>query len=625
MKKRVFVCLLVVLAVVSLTGNVWSAQTVGVSPGSDAEVLAIGQRCPTFSWSVGAGAVSYRIAVFEKTTGEVLSYENMETTAKPIIDKEIKAPALSWTPSASECLEAGKQYVWYVESKNKNGKGQWSGGKVFEVDVTALSQEMDEAAGDTLKSVVEKTVDSYLTTEVFGEATLKDMKEKVKTGKSDVSAAGYEGAYNTFYGMNAGISITSGDHDTFIGYHAGLSTNTGNYNTFVGDNAGYSNTNGSYNTFLGKDAGYLNDSGQANTFLGYNAGYANTGGYSNTFLGYSAGVSNTHGDYNTFIGNSAGRGNTTGFYNTFLGSVAGYSNTTGNYNIFIGNDAGNYNTTGYENTFMGTWAGYSNTTGHDNTFLGYGAGQHNNASYNTFIGEYAGFFDTTGQSNTFLGQGAGYSNTNGSGNVYIGNGAGASNIGGGANIFVGQGAGYNNLGLGNVFIGNLAGYNETGSNKLYIDNSDTTTPLIYGEFDNNKVVINGTLTATTSMTISDERWKKNIKPLSSSLDKVMHLQGVSYDWKADEYPDRGFTKDRQIGLIAQEVEKVIPELVMTDSNGYKAISYEKVVPVLIEAMKEQNSLIKEKDARIEKLEKALEAMEKRVAFIETPVKTIALK
>jgi len=115
---------------------------------------------------------------------------------------------------------------------------------------------------------------------------------------------------------------------------------------------------------------------------------------------------------------------------------------------------------------------------------------------------------------------------------------------------------------------------------------------------------------------SDETLKKNIEPLSSSLEKVMLLQGVSYDWKLDEYPEKGFTKNRQIGFIAQDVEKVFPELVQTDNNGYKAVYYTQMVPVLLEAMKEQQkeiSELKKQQAmmaeltdKIAQLEKALE-------------------
>jgi len=161
-------------------------------------------------------------------------------------------------------------------------------------------------------------------------------------------------------------------------------------------------------------------------------------------------------------------------------------------------------------------------------------------------------------------------------------------------------------------------------------------PLIYGEFDNRLVQIDGTLVMVTVATPSDGRYKEDIHPLEASLDKLMQIQGVSYAWKMEEVKGVGYKKGRQIGLIAQEVEKVLPELVQTDAKGYRTLSYDKLVPVLIEAIKEQQKDIKakethfevslkDKDARIEKLEKALELVEKRLASLETPAKTVALK
>jgi hypothetical protein len=193
-------------------------------------------------------------------------------------------------------------------------------------------------------------------------------------------------------------------------------------------------TEGSSNTLFGTGAGNsLGDDDDYATFIGYQVGYHTNDG-----------TESYHGKYNTFVGWRAGISNTTGNSNTFLGSYAGFSNTTGNYNTFLGRSAGNSNTIGYFNTFLGGWAGYSNTAGNSNTFQGY----------------YAGVNNTTGNYNTFLGYVAGYLNTTGSGNV---------------------------------FLGYTAGYSETGSNKLYIDNSNTSTPLIYGEFDNDLLTIYGNL------------------------------------------------------------------------------------------------------------------------------------
>ena len=92
-------------------------------------------------------------------------------------------------------------------------------------------------------------------------------------------------------------------------------------------------------------------------------------------------------------------------------------------------------------------------------------------------------------------------NTTGASNVALGFESLRTNTTGSTNIAIGRKAGYSNeTGSGNVFIGNNAGYNETGSNKLYIDNSNTTSPLIYGDFATNEVTINGSLTTTGTVT-----------------------------------------------------------------------------------------------------------------------------
>ncbi len=85
---------------------------------------------------------------------------------------------------------------------------------------------------------------------------------------------------------------------------------------------------------------------------------------------------------------------------------------------------------------------------------------------------------------------------------------------------------------------------------------------------------------------SDRRWKKDIEPLRNSLEKVSKLQGVSYKWDTENHPEMEFNGDEQIGFIAQDVEPIIPELVTTDDDGYKSVSYEKMTAVLVEAVKE---------------------------------------
>lgn len=90
---------------------------------------------------------------------------------------------------------------------------------------------------------------------------------------------------------------------------------------------------------------------------------------------------------------------------------------------------------------------------------------------------------------------------------------------------------------------------------------------------------------------SDERFKKNIKPLKNSLEAISKLDGVTYDWKINEFPNEKFPDVKQNGLIAQDVEKVFPNLVETRADGYKTVDYVMLVPSLIEAVKELNTKV----------------------------------
>lgn len=100
--------------------------------------------------------------------------------------------------------------------------------------------------------------------------------------------------------------------------------------------------------------------------------------------------------------------------------------------------------------------------------------------------------------------------------------------------------------------------------------------------------VNGTIKANSIEGPSDIRFKKNITPLQNSLDKITSLKGYNYEWKRNEFPQKNFKKGTDMGLIAQEVEKVYPEVVFTadDEMKSKSIDYSKLVPALVESIKE---------------------------------------
>ena len=90
---------------------------------------------------------------------------------------------------------------------------------------------------------------------------------------------------------------------------------------------------------------------------------------------------------------------------------------------------------------------------------------------------------------------------------------------------------------------------------------------------------------------SDRRFKKDIVTVDNALSKVLQLRGVNYYWRNNEFPNRGFDDKLELGLIAQEVEAVIPEIVAEIGDGYKGVEYSKLVALLVEAIKEQQAII----------------------------------
>ncbi len=114
--------------------------------------------------------------------------------------------------------------------------------------------------------------------------------------------------------------------------------------------------------------------------------------------------------------------------------------------------------------------------------------------------------------------------------------------------------------------------------------------------------VSGDIIANSISGSSDSRFKKNVRPVTNALEKVKALQGVYFNWNQDAFPERDFSDQNAIGFIAQEVEKVLPEVVQTEktTEGYKAVQYDKVVALLVEAIKEQQ---KEIDLLKEELKK----------------------
>ncbi|GAB1857705.1 hypothetical protein MHTCC0001_25420 [Flavobacteriaceae bacterium MHTCC 0001] len=270
--------------------------------------------------------------------------------------------------------------------------------------------------------------------------------------------------------------------------------------------------------------------GGNSTHVGAIAGYKSTGDQ-NSFFGYQSGVNNTIGGHNVFLGSKSGISNVSGGRNVFVGRGTGFKNSSGNFNVYIGNNSAYNSTTASFNTFIGALSGVS-ARGNENVMLGYYSGSSNNSllGKNTFLGAYSG---------------------------------------------------QNNTGENNVFIGYKSGQSMSGSNKLVIANSNTTSPIIYGEFDNEKLLFNATVGIGTSNFV-DSTYRLYVKD-------GIRTEKVKVDIAAENgWADYVFEKDYQLDSL-EEVEKFIKE------NGHlKNIpSAEEVVENGVE-LAEMNKLLLQK-------------------------------
>jgi len=199
---------------------------------------------------------------------------------------------------------------------------------------------------------------------------------------------------------------------------------------------------------------------------------------------------------------------TTGNWNNFLGMETG-ANNNGYYNTFIGHISGQDNN-GNNNTFVGAQSG-SSSRGADNVFIGYSSGRDAAGGNNCFVGTYSGSYSATGSGNTLIGNGSARGVSAGS---YTNN------------TFLGYETGRNiTSGSGNVFLGYQAGYNEAGSNKLYIDNSDTSSPLIYGDFNLDALTVNGIFTTTGNASVNGTNLRMTSDPGSGTTPTNYVYQG----------------------------------------------------------------------------------------------------
>jgi hypothetical protein len=345
------------------------------------------------------------------------------------------------------------------------------------------------------------------------------------------------------------------------------------------------------NTAIGEEALHDNSTARDNTAVGAGALQGNNGN-ENTATGSFALNSNTTGTDNTATGFYALAFNNSGVDNTATGSFALQKNS-GNNNTAIGFEALLSNTSGPNNTATGFEALLSNTTGADNTASGFDALQTNTTGAdNAAFGIFALFSNTTGQNNTAEGSGALANNTTGGSNVGIGFNAGmnlttgSNNIDLGANV-TGKAGEANTIRIGKqgtqqaAFIAGIAGTPVTGA----------------------QVVVN--TNGKLGVTSSSARFKEAIRPMDNSSEVVLKLKPVTFRYKEQIDPD----KTPQFGLIAEEVDKINPDLVIRDQDGkIMTVRYEAVNVMLLNEFLKEHRKVQEQQATIAQLKKQMETV-----------------
>ena len=269
---------------------------------------------------------------------------------------------------------------------------------------------------------------------------------------------------------------------------------------------------------------------------------------------------------------------------------------------------------GLRNTAVGFQALYNNAHGADNTAIGYGALHENVGFLNTACGFQALYFNTTGRRNTAYGLNALYANTGGFNNTACGYLALASNTTGFNNIGLGLSAGSaNTTGSNNINIGNAGVDGE--SKTIRLGDSHQIATYVAGISGATVADGVGVIIGTDGhlgTVVSSARYKDSIKPMDKASEAILSLEPVTFRYKKDLDPKA----IPQFGLVAEQVEKVDPDLVARDENGKPyTVRYEAVNAMLL------NEFLKE-HRKVERLEAALSAVNARLAEQDSKIQKV---
>jgi hypothetical protein len=401
------------------------------------------------------------------------------------------------------------------------------------------------------------------------------------------------GAFNTAIGQQALFSNTSGSFNTAEGFRALVHNTTGPFNTAVGTNALYSATTGQRNVADGFGALFRATTASGNVAIGSTSLYNNVIGVGNAAIGDNTLFNNTA-SFNLAAGSNALFSNTTGTGNVGVGVVALHDNTTGSNNTATGNGALRSNTTGGSNTAIGSQALGSSTNSPENVAVGFRAlaGTSGTNGFNVAVGFQALDQVTTGGQNTAVGDNALGNLVTGTLNTALGDLAGSGHTGGDT---------------GNVDIGGFVFGVSGESNVTRIRNIGNTAQSsgIFVTVES----IGGTKLGYQS---SSARYKEKIKPMGEASETLFALKPVIFRYKADMDP----AQVQQYGLIAEEVAKVNPDLVVSDPDGRPAtLRFLSIQAMLLNEFLKEHRKVEQQEATIKDLKSLVAQQQTEMATV----------
>ena len=343
-------------------------------------------------------------------------------------------------------------------------------------------------------------------------------------------------------------------------------------------------------------------------------------GINNTAVGWRALRTNVEGEFNTAIGSAALDANT-GDGNTAIGGAALFSNTTGDYNMAAGLLALYHNTAGVYNTALGASTLQSNHQGISNTAAGYQALYVNDSSgtglgsYNSAFGAFALTNNSDGEANSAFGTGAMEFNSTGLDNVAVGTDALSSNTTGGGNTAVGTDALESSNGSSNVALGAFSGLNQTtGSGNVYIgadmfgvagESNACYIASIFGQTSATGIPVLINSDNKLGTTTSSKRFKEKISPMERASGMLYALKPVTFRYKKEIDP----SSTLQFGLVAEEVEKANPDLVVRDKEGKPySVRYDQVNAMLLNEFLKEHRKVQELEANAARQQKQIKAL-----------------